>query len=137
MLEQLLAGYRASVEVVKTRSAMNPILALCGICVIPFIVAAVCSTGFLQVFFAVMSTVPITVFTVAYFIWMFRDPRRLQSEDYQLQQEAMEAIKGRGDLPPSPLTTDHQQSQSLEDTSEPDLRIQHDQSPAIEERQHD
>jgi hypothetical protein len=40
---------------------------------------------------------PIFATLVAYFIFMFRDPNRLQSEEYQLHHEALQILHKRGD----------------------------------------
>jgi hypothetical protein len=119
MFENLLGGYRGSVEVIKTKSAMNPLLALCVICEVPFIVGALRSTGLLQAFFALMCILPLLASIVAYFIFMFRDPGRLQSEEYQLQHEAMiQASKGHGVLPESLNVIDHQQAHTIDSEME-------------------
>ena len=110
MLEHLVDIYKGSMAVVKTKSAMNPILILCIISVPSFIWAASHSQNIVRILFVLMSFFPVLAAVIAYFIWMYRDPKRLQTEEYQLQHEAMlQAAKGQRVLPASMPALDHQQ----------------------------
>jgi hypothetical protein len=77
----------AVVERVKTNSILNPLLWLSAIVALIAWPAACVTTGNIQVFFAAMGALPVIFSLVAYLIWMFKDPDRLQSEDYQLDQQ--------------------------------------------------
>lgn len=77
------------VERVRTNSAMNPILWLCG-CSLPFTVAGSIWAAFpVNLVFLFLVSVTILSGIGAYFVWMFKDPNRLQSEDYQLANQRM------------------------------------------------
>ncbi len=77
----------AIIERVSTKSVLNPLLWLCGICEIFAVPAAVISKGGLQVFLCCLAGLPVIAAIIAYFIFMFRDPDRLQSEDYQINRQ--------------------------------------------------
>jgi hypothetical protein len=80
---------QSAVERVRTNSAMNPLLWLCG-CSLPFTVwGAVWAPYPNSVIFLCLAAASILSAIAAYFIWMFRDPNRLQSEDYQLENQRM------------------------------------------------
>jgi hypothetical protein len=85
-------------ERVRVRSALNPIIWLSVATAIiswsaawffqndPAITALLIATGCLPIFAAV----------AAYFILLFKSPDRLQSEEYQLRQQALKMIYRRG-----------------------------------------
>jgi hypothetical protein len=58
----------------------------------------------------------------AYFIWMFKDPDRLQSEDYQLaQQRILQGTKDEDEFPTITQTSDHESKAiSSSESNEPD-----------------
>lgn len=98
----------AVVERIRTNSILNPLLWLCGI-VIPFsIFSAYLSRGWMRVFFCILIAVVIGLTLVAYFIWTFRDPDRLQSEDYQLEkQRILQGSKEEENIPVMAQSSDH------------------------------
>jgi hypothetical protein len=73
------------VERVSTRSVLNPLLWLCGItlsCGFPaaYALEGLARTACIFLIFAVVSST-----ISAYFVMLFKEPDRLQSEDYQLK----------------------------------------------------
>jgi hypothetical protein len=79
----------SAVERIRTNSAMNPLLWLCG-CSLPFTVGgAVWAPHPNNIIFMCLAAAAILSAIGAYFIWMFKDPNRLQSEDYQLENQRM------------------------------------------------
>jgi len=85
-----LRGFgQAVVERVRTNSAMNPLLWLNG-CSLPFTVPGSVwapSPANTACMFMVVLTIGAAV--AAYFIWMFKDPDRLQSEYWQLENQKL------------------------------------------------
>jgi len=44
------------------------------------------------------AALPVIVTIIAYFIFMFRDPDRLQSEDYRIRQRAIQLLYRKGGI---------------------------------------
>lgn len=96
------------VERIKTNSILNPLLWLSAITAFIAWPSACWSTGNLQTFFAILGAIPIISAIVAYFIWMNKDPDRLQSEDYRLaQQRILHGTKEEGEFSIIEQTADH------------------------------
>lgn len=80
---------QSAIERVRTNSAMNPLLWLNG-CSLPFtITGAIWAPTPVNYGLLAIAVATILASVIAYFIWMFRDPNRLQSEDYQLENQRM------------------------------------------------
>lgn len=80
---------QSAIERVRTNSAMNPLLWLNG-CSLPFTIpGAIWGPHPLNMVMMTIAGTTILSAVAAYFIWMFRDPNRLQSEDYQLEHQRM------------------------------------------------
>ncbi|WP_148360657.1 hypothetical protein [Acidisphaera rubrifaciens] len=75
------------VERVRTNSILNPLLWLSGIIIVPSIPAVCATDDGVRLFFCFLTALPILSSVLAYFIWVVKDPDRLQSEDYQLAQK--------------------------------------------------
>lgn len=74
---------RAS-KTITTQSALNPLLWLIGITLLPAVAVTLFGTGYLAWAVCGVFLIPIPATIVAYFMWMFRDPDRLQSEKHQM-----------------------------------------------------
>jgi hypothetical protein len=74
---------QGAVERVRTSGVLTPLLWLCGLSMPLSGVLAAVTSGALQILFATCFVVVPLITIGAYFIWLFRDPNRLQSEDYQ------------------------------------------------------
>ncbi len=84
----LLRATRADhlVERVRTNSILNPLLWLIAIIEATSIPAAVLSTGLLQYLFFILAASPVMIALFAYVRMMYKDPDRLQSEEYLLER---------------------------------------------------
>jgi len=109
-MARLLGGFRADavVERVKTNSVLNPLLWLCAIIGSLTIPPAYFSTDGAQIAFYTLAATPVMAAILSYFIWMFRSPDRLQSEDYQLErQRILQGSKEENTFPTLSQTSDH------------------------------
>ena len=88
----MMKNFHSAVEKVSTRSVLNPILWLCGIVVPCGLGAAFYLSGPLAIVSIglVAMTITFTLFMYAFFA--VKDPQRLQSEDYNLQRQAIQAF---------------------------------------------
>jgi hypothetical protein len=90
-LHELTSG---AIKELKVKSALNPILWMIGITSLPFIVACFLSTIlFLKIFFAIMSAVPVFVGCVIFVYFALKQPEKLQSEEFQVRNQALSFIK--------------------------------------------
>jgi hypothetical protein len=99
-VEEIVKTGLSRLDVVRVRSVVNPLLWLVGL-TMPFsVLAAVLVDGqLLKLIFLGFSGVSIISTLIAYFIFMFRDPDRLQSEEYQLRQRELRMIYRHGRRP--------------------------------------
>lgn len=81
----------AAAKHVATRNILNPLLFLCAIVSCPAIVGAAFASGPLLTALLVAFGVPPVFTLLAYCYWTFKDPNRLQSEQFILQQRWMDA----------------------------------------------
>jgi|SRR5712671_5513632 len=80
----------------RVRSALNPILWLALIAAVTCIPLALAFEGVLQTVIVCAGITPIGVACICYVVFMFRDPDRLHSEDYQLRKQALEMVQEKG-----------------------------------------
>lgn len=90
-------GAQAAMQV-GTRSVLNPLLWLCGICS-TFIVGAVTAAGldaspWLVAALAFLSAAPVFVALWAYIYFAVKDPDRLQSEPFRIEEKWVQAQIG-------------------------------------------
>ena len=99
-LEEIAKTALWRLDVVRVRSVVNPLLWLVGL-TMPFsVLAAVFVDGqLLKLTFLGFAGISIVSTLVAYFIFVFRDPDRLQSEEYQLRQRELRMIYRHGRRP--------------------------------------
>ncbi|MCT4588349.1 MAG: hypothetical protein N4A71_11040 [Carboxylicivirga sp.] len=83
----------------KVRSALNPLLWLCGICEVQFLALAAMIKP-IPVWLIVLIMLPVCAAIVGYFVLLVIDPDKLQSEEYQLQKREMELSQEKGDKGP-------------------------------------
>jgi hypothetical protein len=110
---RMSARQLSSIERVRVRNVLNPILWLCGLIAFP----AMAALGFSphpSWVHIVLATVPVGVALYSYIFFMLRDPDRLQSESFQLRKQALELIEEKGNLAIV-------ESTSIEVISNPDL----------------
>lgn len=77
------------------KSALNPILWLCGIITIPTIAANVFYT--LPPWISIIGCGPVLVAMFGFLILLFIDRDKLQSEDYQIKKISLEMSEQKGD----------------------------------------
>lgn len=97
-LEEILRAASSRVETVRViRTAVNPLLWLVGLTTPLSLVSAILiEDRMIRIALLAFATLPIIVTIVAYFIFMFRDPDRLQSEEYRLRQRALQMLYKQG-----------------------------------------
>jgi hypothetical protein len=85
-LEEIIKTGLWRLDVIKVRTAVNPLLWLVGLITpLIFVTAIIIDDRLIRIGLLAFAALPIIVTIVAYFIFMFRDPDRLQSEEYRLQ----------------------------------------------------
>jgi hypothetical protein len=106
--EQVSGRAQTAASRLRVRSALNPMLWLCGIVSLPCLYAAWFARGVepIATIFAISGTAPIGITCcLAIYFAVFR-PEKLQSEDYQIRHETLELIRQKGSpiqLSPSSL----------------------------------
>jgi ABC-type bacteriocin/lantibiotic exporter with double-glycine peptidase domain len=87
-LEEIIRTGLSRVDTVRVvRTAINPLLWLVGLTTpIAFILAAIIGDQMIRLVLLCFAAVPVLVTLIAYVIFMFRDPDRLQSEEYRIRQ---------------------------------------------------
>ena len=80
----------------KVSSALNPCLWLCALVIPSGLFGANKSTGWLQGACLVLTFVPVILFSIAFLYFMFKDPDKLRSEEYELRKQALEIIEEKG-----------------------------------------
>ena len=85
------------------RSALNPILWLCGIITIPTLIAGVLYSD-LSSWIVAVGCSPVIVALFGFLFLLFIDRDKLQSEDYQIKKRTIELAQQKGD--PYPLQVD-------------------------------
>ena len=96
ILEKLTTIVRDAIAGLKVRSALNPALWLCAIAYIPSIICAVITHGTIQILFMIYAAFPVVVCAFGFIYFMLKSPEKLQSENYQLRQQALELIAEKG-----------------------------------------
>lgn len=93
-----------AVEKLTVRSALNPILWLCGLVTIPSLVAAsILAT--VPTWLVVLAFLPVLTALAGFAFLLIVDRDKLQSETYQLRKQALELIEQKGDIKAIPATT--------------------------------
>jgi hypothetical protein len=97
-LDDLLKTAISRVETVHVvRTALNPLLWLDGIALTLALAAAIWITDpLLRDAFFVLAALGVLATIIAYFVLLFRDPDRLQSEEYRLRQSALQLLIAKG-----------------------------------------
>ena len=110
------------VERVRTNSVLNPLLWLCGIIAPTTTPAIYFAEGFYKFYFFMVFALTVVATISAYFIWMFKDPIRLQSEDYRLErQRILQGTKDEEEFPTITQTSDHDaKALSSSESDQPD-----------------
>jgi hypothetical protein len=82
----------------RVKSALNPILWLCGIISLPGLVLLGSSNVQPPAFYVIACIVclPVILACGGYLFFLMKDPDKLQSEDYQLRKRSLELIQEKG-----------------------------------------
>jgi hypothetical protein len=90
-IDNLVKAATARVETVRViGTAMNPALWLVGIVSpLAFLLSVFAGESWLRPALFVVGVVPLALAVIAYFLLLFRDPDRLQSEEYRLRQREL------------------------------------------------
>lgn len=86
------------------KSALNPILWLCGLISIPTISANAFWT--LPLWISIIGCAPIIMAMFGFMFLLFVDRDKLQSEDYQLKKRSLEIVEQKGDVMPRLVTNE-------------------------------
>ena len=97
-LEEIVKAATTRVETVRVvRTALNPLLWLAGIGTpLAFVLALLAGETWFRMALFTTGALLLAVTVVAYFILLFRDPDRLQSEEYRLRQRELTMIYEKG-----------------------------------------
>jgi hypothetical protein len=86
--------------VVKVDNALNPLLWLTAVVTpVSAVLAAFTTNPTLASAFFWLAASPVALSALAYFLFLFRDPDRLQSEEYQLKQQQIELFQKGHETP--------------------------------------
>ena len=91
----LVSSLREAGGQLRIRNALNPILWLCGVVAVPCI-AALCWSKDAPVAISVVLYSVVAVALVGFLYLLFRDPDRLQSEEYLLRSRTLDLIEEKG-----------------------------------------
>jgi len=97
-LSKVVQNTQSAVQKLHVRSALNPMLWLCGIAI------PLCLGGaylfkefdFIRNLFAIMGVIPIIIACAGFIYFAYFKPEKLQSEDYQLRHESLQMIQQKG-----------------------------------------
>lgn len=80
------------------RTALNPLLWMVGLVTpLALILTSITGDPVVRMGLLAFAAVPILFTMVVYLIWMFRDPDRLQSEEYRVRQQALQYLHKKGE----------------------------------------
>jgi hypothetical protein len=97
-LDEIIRTGLSRVDTIRVvRTAVNPLLWLVGLTTpIAFVFIAVIGDQMIRLALLCFAAVPVLVTLVAYLVFMFRDPDRLQSEEYRIRQQALRILYKTG-----------------------------------------
>lgn len=82
----------------RVKSALNPVLWLCAVVTVPLagLATFVEEPTWLTVCLVVLAFLPLVLVGIGFVVFLFRDPDKLQSEDYQIRKRTLEMIGEKG-----------------------------------------
>jgi len=97
-IEEIIRAGLSRIDTIRVvRTAINPLLWLVGLTTpIAFILAAVIGDQLVRLLLISFAALPVIVTLIVYVIFMFRDPDRLQSEEYRIRQRALQILYKKG-----------------------------------------
>lgn len=105
MREQVFSKAVESGGRLMVKSALNPILWLCGIITIPTLIAGGLHPQ-LPVWIVAIGCAPVVVALFGFLFLLFFDRDKLQSEEYQIQKRTIELAQQKGDPYPLEINQD-------------------------------
>ena len=88
---------REGLATIKHRTVVQPLLWLCGTFSLGcFLISALFKDLWLQRGVFLVGVVPIVLFVFAYTYFMFKDPDRLHSEEFQLKRRSLSIVESKG-----------------------------------------
>jgi ABC-type bacteriocin/lantibiotic exporter with double-glycine peptidase domain len=97
-LDEIIRAGLSRVDTIRVvRTAINPLLWLVGITTpLALVLAAIVGDQLARFILICFAATPVVVTLMVYIIFMFRDPDRLQSEEYRIRQSALKMLYKRG-----------------------------------------
>ena len=98
ILERIAANAQSAATNLRVKSALNPMLWLCGIVSIPSFLISYFAHGIepLATALVFIGGAPIVGTILGFLYFMIAAPEKLQSEDYQIRHETLALIKEKG-----------------------------------------
>src|ERR1700747_1038651 len=122
-LDALKVLVREGLASVKHRTVVQPLLWLCGTLTLGcFLILLWVKDFWLQLGIFLVGLIPIVLFVFAYVYFMFKDPDRLHSEEFQLKRRSRSMVESKGGkiaiLPVDLSTNPYTEPKLLADRSE-------------------
>jgi len=97
-IEEIIRTGLSRVDTIRVvRTAINPLLWLVGLTTpLAFVLAAFIGDQLIRLLLICFAAIPVIATLIAYIIFMFRDPDRLQSEEYRIRQRALQILYKKG-----------------------------------------
>ncbi len=109
-LDEAIKSGTSRAGVVRVQNALNPLLWFCVITPITWLAMYFLrDESIIKYFLLAFGALPVFATLVAYFIFMFRDPDRLQSEEFVLRQQELSIYSRSNDGVPQPIETEQRQ----------------------------
>jgi hypothetical protein len=109
-LDEAIRNWTSRAGVVRVQNALNPLLWLCVITPITWLAMYFLrDDSVIKYFLLAFGALPVFATLVAYFIFVFRDPDRLQSEEFILRQQELSIYSRSNDGAPQPMETEQRQ----------------------------
>lgn len=83
----------------KVRSALNPILWLCGLISLPIMILMI-TTGKAETWMITLVFIPVVTAASGFIFLLIFDRDKLQSEEFQLQKRSLDIIQQKGEPAP-------------------------------------
>jgi hypothetical protein len=106
-LEDAIKSWTSRAGVVRVRKALNPLLWMAATAFPTSLLGAyfLRDVPYLKYLLVMLGAFPVLATLVAYFILLFRDPDRLQSEEFVLRQQELTIYRRSEEGGPRPLET--------------------------------
>ena len=96
-LDEMVRTSLTRLETVRVKTALNPLLWLVGLTTpLALLAASVIPDQAVRLALLAFPALPVIGTLAAYLLLLFRDPDRLQSEDYRLRHTALQIIRRKG-----------------------------------------